>query len=124
MAPVEVDYFNGRTRVSIDQFDIESSAPQTLDHLPPAKLEVESNDQKRKGTLNVQGNKEYVNGVLYNGEDDHEGVDIDLSSPIEFGENQAVEIESIFHDEMIALTYYSPTEETQPEIKVKDLVLA
>lgn len=124
MSPVEVDYFNGRSRVSIDQFDIESGTPKTIELLPPAKLEVSSDDNKRAGTLKVTGNRNHSHGVLYDTEEDEEGVDLDLSRPIEFREGQAVEIESVFHDEMIALKYYGPEEEAQPRVKERDLVLA
>ena len=124
MAPVEVDYFHKHTRESLDNFDIESGALETIELLPPAKLEISADDQKRKGTLNVNGNRDYAHAVLYNGEDDEEGTDLDLSGPIEFGKDQAVEIESVFHDEMIALRYHGPEEEAQPRVKEKDLVLA
>lgn len=124
MAPVEVDYFHKHTRESLDNFDIESGAPKTVELLPPAKLEISSNDQERKGILNVNGDRDYAHAVLYNGEGDKKGTDLDLSGPIEFREDQSVEIESVFHDEMIALRYYSPEEETQPLVKERDLVLA
>jgi hypothetical protein len=122
MAPIEVDYFNRQTQVSIEQYDITNGSTEIIDHLPPAQLEVSCDDSKKEGTLNVNGNKDHSRARLYKGEDDEEGVPLNLSHPNDFGEGQTIEIESEFHDEMVALTYYPPSGESQPSVRKRDLV--
>jgi len=127
MAPVEVDIFNGKTREpidGIDPFDVQPNQPEIIEFLPPAKLEISCDDEKRKDTLNVTGEINFTNGVLYDGSDDEKGSELNLSEPIDFIEGQSVEIESTFHDEMIALTYVKPPKSpiSQPSIKNPVLV--
>lgn len=103
MPPIEIDFFNGRTEVSIQEYEIADGKEEIIEALPPAIIRVQG--RKKRGILSFEGNINYLSAVLFKDEADKKGVDFDVSQTIYFGGTQTVEISSSFHDEMYAFRY-------------------
>lgn len=103
MSPIEIDFFNGRTEVSIEEYELPDDKEEIIESLPPAIIKVQGH--KKRGILNFRGNTNYLSALLFKDKTDKEGIDLDVSQTICFGGSQTIEVSSSFHDEMYAFRY-------------------